>query len=184
MILHAPKDLTGNPACEEDLNPLLIPEVEQWCAAYSRICDEHPPLTRACIGLYQIGQALEWEDSSVNKAECTCAGILHILIALHLVGGSVYQLFPKTFEEARISAYSSITIYKERLRHVTKVIQMFFYYDHAAEGSYRKKRSNTLRTEKACFDIITDLITMTPAKGFEEGFCNATQILLTKAYRE
>lgn len=109
----------------------------RWCASPVRALDIDP-IKRWAIGVYQIGQALEWPDDGVALARVAwqsyAAACVHWLMCCASLDVSVLPFLPETLEEARFAVPGGESVWRRVMALVARGTQMVVYSQEPARA--------------------------------------------------
>ena len=168
----------------EEINPYCVSDLVTWCRIYAKDTPISNPLIRFNIGVYQIGQALEWMEQGSQAIPVVyqnlAAFCIHTITSVELVGLSFEDYF-EYCNFFKIPARFELD-YRILILNISKMIQLLFYL--SGSQSYhkmtteRKKRLKKPEIGHIAFKLVEHVVGFIPGPQWGNAVENEVEILL------
>ena len=171
------------PTCLSDpVDPNVVHDLTTWCRLYSKDASPSDSLVRCVIGVYQVGQMLQWarHPSGLPAAhQNAAAAVIHLLGASEMRRCGCEDIMP-----TRFSAYPRTYVPDVGLLCIQtfKCLQAHFYMSRGTSKivslDERKTRFSKGDLRDITEDVIRQLVAFVPVNQWRRAVRNEVQILL------
>jgi len=131
-------------------------------------------LVRFSIGVYQIHQALDWQEKHpLSFAEACCACVLNVIGAAESVGVKMEDYLADGYSDWPYQEADP----KFLLDRVSRLCQMYFYYHVSLPGTVRKARVDLSLVGIYTAELVERVLRMVPVRDRVGGFELAMSIM-------
>jgi hypothetical protein len=158
------------------ISPRSVYHLTEWCRAYqaSNIVPQ-PGHIRFAIGVYQMGQGINWTIAGPVKWQSYCAAAMHFIMSASAYGIMLDNDLPDTLPE--------ITEEWRGWEHFVfaqaRVQQQICYHESISANSARKSRFDREVLRLRFFDLVSQCFALVPPDHREQ-CCYDEMFILTK----
>jgi hypothetical protein len=156
--------------------PRTCSHLVNWCLGYqsSNIVPQ-PPHIRFAIGVYQMGQGINWTIAGPVKWQSYCAASMHFIMAASAYGILMCDDFPDTLPEITDEWLG----WEHFVFAQARVQQQICYHESISAASARKSRFNRDVLRLRFYDLVCQCFALVPPDHREQ-CCYDEMFILTK----